>query len=108
MKEKLKKTFTLSNILSLISILLNTYILNLILKLDIIPAKYMLLLAGIIYIFNILFIVFTKMNKKLVRVIGYIFSGLYTLFAVSSTISAFFTIRGTLSLALSINSTLQL
>ena len=72
MKEKLKKIFNLSNILGLISILLNTYLLNLILKLDMVPVKYVLVIAGIIYIFNILFIVFSKVKKKLIRVIGYI------------------------------------
>lgn len=72
MKEKIKKIFTLSNTLSLISVLLNVYLLNLILQLDMIPAKCILILVGIIYVFNILFIVFTKKKKKKLRVIGYI------------------------------------
>jgi len=85
MKLKIKNKINFSNVLSIISILLNTYLLNLILKIDIIPAKYTLVVAGIIYVFNIIFIVFSKIKK--IRIVGYI---LLIIMIISSIIGIFY------------------
>ena len=58
------------NIISIINIIINILFLVLVLKLNILPTKYLIILVGIILIINILGILFINLNKKLLKVLG--------------------------------------
>ena len=58
------------NIISIINIIINILFITLILKLNILPTKYLIILVGVMLIINILGILFINLNKKLLKVLG--------------------------------------
>lgn len=58
------------NIISIIDIIINVLFITLILKLNILPTKYLIILVGVMLIINILGILFINLNKKLLKVLG--------------------------------------
>lgn len=73
MKEKLKNLISFKNIISIISIILTTILILSINKLGMLPNKYFIILSIVSYLFNILFIVLIKLNKRILNIFGYIF-----------------------------------
>lgn len=58
------------NIISIIDIIINVLFITLILKLNILPTKYLIILVAVMLIINILGILFINLNKKLLKVLG--------------------------------------
>lgn len=58
------------NIISIIDIIINVLFITLILKLNILPIKYLIILVGVMLTINVLGILFINLNKKLLKVLG--------------------------------------
>lgn len=67
----MKKLINRKNIISLISISITIILMIFIIKLNIIPLKYITLFGLIIFIINILGIIIINLNKKILKLVGY-------------------------------------
>ena len=81
----MKKIFNLCNIVNIISLVINTYLLSLIIKINIIPARYLMILVGVIYVLNIILIILTTRKSKIIKTMGYIILITYILISSVAT-----------------------